>query len=188
MMYVAFNKEKRIARGSLLEVSKAAYAEKTAEAIVIFEESSYQLIEIDCLTGSLDDLIKRVEEFTGPASKQMRPRGRPKMGVVSREVTLLPRHWEWLESQAGGISATLRRLVASARKDPEQQEQYRRTLLLEKAHRFCTIVAGDIGGFEEALRALYRGDLHGFNEVVESWPHDIAETAKLLAHEVLVQN
>ncbi len=188
VMYVAFNEEKRIARGSLLEVSTAAYAHKTDNTVVIFEESTYQSVDIDCLSGSLEDLFQRVEEFTTSTNKRPRPRGRPKMGVVSREVSLLPRHWEWLESQKGGISATLRRLVASARKDPEVQKQYRQTVLLEKAHRFCTIAVGDIEGFEEALRALYRRDLNGFSEAIQSWPHDIAETATQLAIEALEDN
>ena len=184
-MYVAYSKEKLILRGSLLEACKAAYAQRNEKEIVIFEESSYQVIDIDCLSGSVEDLIERVDKFAMSAPKSVRARGRPKMGVVSREVTLLPRHWEWLELQDGGISATLRRLVAAARKDLEQQKLYKKTLLLEKAHRFCTIVGGDMEGFEEALRSLYLGDLNGFTEAIQLWPHDIAETAKRLAREAL---
>ena len=184
-MYVAYSKEKLILRGSLLEACKAAYAQRNEKEIVIFEESSYQVIDIDCLSGSVEDLIERVDKFAMSTPKSVRVRGRPKMGVVSREVTLLPRHWEWLELQDGGISATLRRLVAAARKDPEQQKLYKKTLLLEKAHRFCTIVGGDMEGFEEALRSLYLGNLNGFTEAIQLWPHDIAETAKRLAREAL---
>ena len=187
-MYVAYSKENLILRGSLLDVCKAAYAQGNETEIVIFEESSYQVIEIDCFSGTIENLIERVDKFSVPIVKSARPRGRPKMGVISREVTLLPRHWEWLETQAGGISATLRRLVASARKDPDQQKQYRKTLLLEKAHRFCAIVAGDVEGFEEASRALYHEDLNGFKKAIQSWPYDIAETAKRLAKEAVGSN
>ncbi|MFY0534142.1 DUF2239 family protein [Nannocystis pusilla] len=39
--------------------------------------------------------------------------GRPKLGVVSREVSLLPRHWEWLERQPSG---SRRRCADSSRR------------------------------------------------------------------------
>src|SRR4029079_4156101 len=50
------------------------------------------------------------------AAAEPRGRGRPRLGVVAREGTLLPRHWEWLGTQPGGASVVLRKLVEEARR------------------------------------------------------------------------
>jgi len=94
-----------------------------------------------------------------------------RLGVIGREVSLLPRHWEWLEQQPHGISATLRRLVEDARKrEPGQQ---RARALREAAHRFLTAMAGDLPGYEEACRALYAKDERRFRRQARAWPADI---------------
>jgi len=114
-----------------------------------------------------------------PAGEQKRGRGRPKLGVVSREVTLLPRHWEWLSNQPGGASVALRRLVEQARNNNSEQDK--RRAAQDSAYRFLTVLAGDAPGYEEAIRLLYANDLDGLREIIASWPSDVARHAELLA-------
>ncbi len=109
--------------------------------------------------------------------------GRPRLGVVAREVTLLPRHWQWLSSQPGGASVALRKLVDEARlanigKDRVRQSQ-------EAAYRFMSAMAGDAPGFEEAARALFAGDEHRFEQCISVWPEDVRDHAKRLAKDAL---
>ena len=99
-------------------------------------------------------------------------RGRPRLGVAAREVTLLPRHWEWLATQPGGASAALRRLVESARKDDAGTDRAR--LRREAVHRAMTQLAGDLPHYEAALRALYADDAAAVIQIVDNWPTDIA--------------
>jgi uncharacterized protein len=106
-------------------------------------------------------------------------RGRPKLGVVGREVTLLPRHWDWLAAQPGGASVALRKLVEIAMRDRGGAEAARRAR--ESAHRFLTAVGGDRPGYEAALRSLYAGDRQAFDAVMASWPKDLAAYAQRLA-------
>ena len=98
-------------------------------------------------------------------------RGRPRLGVVSREVSLLPRHWEWLEAQPSGISAAIRRLVEEARKREPEKERARR--MQETVSRVLTALAGDRPGYEEASRALFAGDHEGFLARIADWPSDV---------------
>lgn len=105
--------------------------------------------------------------------------GRPKLGVVAREVTLLPRHWDWLGTQPGGASVALRKLVEQAIGDNRVRDALRRAQ--EATYRFITDMAGDEPGYEEALRALFAGDLRRFNEIIEPWPRDVREQAAKLA-------
>ena len=111
-----------------------------------------------------------------PEKPQAGP-GRPKLGVVSREISLLPRHWEWLEAQPNGASAAIRRLVDQARAMPGETERRRR----EAAGRFLTAMAGNLPGYEEATRALYAGDLEKLVSLMAGWPADIGEYAARLA-------
>lgn len=120
------------------------------------------------LQGTLEEVLARVEAKSVPAKP-----GRPKLGVVAREVTLLPRHWEWLASHPNGASATLRRLIDEARKaDPAGERQ---RLALMATDRFILVMAGDLPGAEEAGRALYAGDQAKFSELIQKWPQDIKE-------------
>jgi hypothetical protein len=111
----------------------------------------------------------------------MKTVGRPKLGVVSREVTLLPRHWEWLNSRPGGASVALRKLVEQARKDSEGADKIR--VAQETTYRFMTEVAGDFAGYEEALRALFARQEDKFREQVAGWPVEIRSQALELAAE-----
>jgi hypothetical protein len=162
---VAFLGSKRIAEGELAEV--AAKAHRTAkgkfESVLIFDNATGELIEED---------PRKVED-------PPRQPGRPKLGVVPREVTLLPRHWEWLNVQPGGASVALRKLVEDARRVNRNTDRLRAAK--EAAYRFITALAGNESGFEEATRALFAGDAIRFAEHSRTWPPDVREHAAKLA-------
>jgi len=101
--------------------------------------------------------------------------------VVGREVTLLPRHWEWLNAQPGSASVTLRKLIDQARRANGSADRVRRAQ--EAAFRFMSAIAGNERGFEEASRALFAGDRIRFGEQTASWPADVKEYAHTLAED-----
>ncbi|MEC7762228.1 MAG: DUF2239 family protein [Pseudomonadota bacterium] len=128
------------------------------------------LLVFSDMTGRETDL-----NLSGTAAPA--PRGRPKMGVKAREVTLLPRHWEWLSGQRGGASAALRRLVDEAmRAEPADDPR-----APDRAYRFLTAMAGNLSRFEDAIRALYAGDADGFAQAMSGWPGDVRAYALGLA-------
>lgn len=135
------------------------------DPVQIFVDQTGQPIDFD-FRGTLDEVRARAE----PLRRRPGP-GRPRLGVVSREVSLLPRHWEWLEQQRNGISAALRRLVDEARRREPDREKARRAR--DAAGRFMWGMAGDLPGFEEASRALFAGDQDRFEELVGDWPRDV---------------
>src|SRR3954469_16394268 len=140
--YVAFAGTKRLESGSLVEVAAAARRAQggAPEAtILVFNRHTAEVIDLD-LRGSEQEVVARYAAEQSSASK----RGRPKLGVVAREVTLLPRHWEWLAGQPGGASVTLRRLVEAAHKSDASASRAR----CETAYRFMSVMAGDLPGFE----------------------------------------
>ncbi|HKQ30957.1 MAG TPA: DUF2239 family protein, partial [Burkholderiales bacterium] len=118
----------------------------------------------------------------GPRVKESAGPGRPKLGVVSREVSLLPRHWEWLVAQSGGASAVLRRLVEEARKKSTAGDTVKQAQ--ERTYSFMSVIAGDYEGYEEALRALYRRNKKDFLTHVRKWPTDVKSHAMKLARKV----
>jgi uncharacterized protein len=117
-------------------------------------------------------------EKANPAPTAAKP-GRPKLGVVSREVTLLPRHWQWLNAQPGGASVAIRKLVEAARRDNQGLEKKR--LAQEATYRFMSALAGNEAGFEEASRALFAGKEKHFGELIEKWPEDVRKYLQKLA-------
>lgn len=178
---IVFHQARRIAAGPVATAAREAreqLGERAAEAQVFDAETS-KPIDIDW-RGSADEVAERIG--IPPVEPLPTGRGRPKLGVVAREVTLLPRHWEWLAEQRGGASVTLRRLVDQARQADTGATRRRAQ---ESAHRFMTAMAGDEEGFEEALRALYAGDAGRFAEHTGSWPEDVREHARVLAMPVL---
>jgi len=185
---IAFAGARRIAAGALAQVAvkaKAAVDRGGREPVLLFDAATSEPIDLD-FRGTVADLLKRLAASTGPAAGSAAPEkdaprgpGRPKLGVVAREVTLLPRHWEWLNDQPGGASVALRKLVEQARRDPEGRDRVRQSQ--EAAYRFMSAMAGDRPGFEEATRALFGGDRRRFNRLVKSWPADIRDHAKALA-------
>lgn len=178
----AFCGAERIAAGDLIEIAPKikAYADENPEdVILVFNDENSRQVEID-LRGNVKDVVRRLtEQNRGVADIGIpKGRGRPKLGVVSREVTLLPRHWDWLAEQPGGASVALRRLVDSARnsKDPEDLARNAK----ESAYRFMSAMTGNLPGYEEALRALFAGDKRKFKAEVKSWSKDLrAHVGKL---------
>jgi len=174
----AFAGTRRIASGDVVDVAAAAARHILdvghSEPLLVFDDDTGKVVELD-LRGSVEEVCARV----APQPPAPRTPGRPKLGVVAREVTLLPRHWEWLAAQPGGASVTLRKLVEAARKDVSGDE--RRRLAADTAYHFMLAIAGNEPGFEEATRALFASDAAKFHELTEPWPVDVRDHARQLA-------
>lgn len=169
----AFDGMTRIASGNILDVACAVKSRLDANptaALLIFDDFTSQTVELD-LRGTVADVLQRL----APAPAQPAPVGRPKLGVVAREVTLLPRHWEWLSQQPGGASVALRKLVEEARKANAGTDERRQRQ--EATYRFLSAIAGNLPGFEEASRALFAGNLDAFAKLMAPWPADIRDHA-----------
>lgn len=167
--YTAFSGARRVAAGALrhvLPILKQRFDKDRSDLVLVFEVESGRQVDFD-LRGSLDEVLER-QGLTRPAGP-----GRPKLGVTSREVSLLPRHWDWLEQQPSGASGALRRLVDQARARPEERARLVRAAL----GRVLSGLAGDRPNYEEATRALFAGDAARFEELVQRWPKDIREYA-----------
>jgi hypothetical protein len=166
--YTAFAAELRLVTGDLPSMLKAikAFANSHRESpVLVFEDDTGQQVDFD-LRGTDEEVLARVE----PAKPKLGP-GRPALGVVCREVSLLPRHWEWLERQQHNASATIRRLVEEAIKNEPAAAKARR--FVEATDRVMWVLAGNLPGCEEASRALYAGDTARFESIVEKWPPDV---------------
>ncbi|MEO7065499.1 MAG: DUF2239 family protein [Rhodanobacter sp.] len=170
---IAFDGQKRLANGSLAEVARAAKQALdagTARSLLIFDEHSSHPVDID-FRGSIDDVLARLAPEAVAEPVVSRGPGRPRLGVVPREVTLLPRHWDWLAQQPGGASGVLRRLVEQSIRHGGAKERARQAL--ESVDRFMRMMAGDEAGYEEASRAFYRGEREHFDALVSHWPIDV---------------
>jgi hypothetical protein len=186
--YIAFDGDRRIASGELREVARTArqWLDKRRDAaIVVFDGRTSAPIDLD-FRGSVDDVLGRLPAInTATAGAEdaevpvARGPGRPKLGVVAREVTLLPRHWDWLARQKGGASVALRKLVEDARRTGEDRDRVR--LAQDSAYRFMSVMAGNTPHFEEAIRALFANDAARFRQLIAEWPADVREHAALLA-------
>lgn len=159
----AFAGSHLIATGPLAEVALALQARSEPQGtVLVLDDRSGRAIDLD-LRGTPAELAARL-------GQPPRERGRPKLGVVGREVTLLPRQWEWLAQQPGGASVALRRLVEEARLKGAGS----RRAAQDAAYQAMTALAGDRPGFEEALRALYADDRARFEAQVAAWPEDVS--------------
>jgi hypothetical protein len=184
--FTAFEGRRRLASGPLHEVALAAKRaeQRDAERITIFSDATGRAIDLD-LRGSDDDILARLQRPMppDPAAPQEtatpRGRGRPKLGVVAREVTLLPRHWEWLTTQPGGASVSLRKLVEAARRANGGKDRSRAAR--DAAYYFMSAMAGNLPGFEEASRALFADDGARFAGLIAAWPDDIRDHIARLA-------
>jgi uncharacterized protein len=186
--FTAFMGPQRLATGPLAEVAIAvmnASRRPAAPPIIMFADATGQPIDLD-LRGTERDVVARLpqpapdpEAATEEATAEPRGRGRPKLGVVAREVTLLPRHWEWLGAQPGGASVALRKLVDEARRANGDADRARAAR--DAAYRFMSVMAGNLAGFEEASRALFADDRRRFVGLIAGWPDDIRDHVVKLA-------
>jgi hypothetical protein len=177
----AFDHQRLIASGPLIEVVRATKQALDAGAqgpLLIFDDHSSRQIEID-FRGTIAQVLARLPQGEAAPEPATRGPGRPKLGVVPREVTLLPRHWDWLSSQPGGASAVLRRLVEQAMRNHGAKDRAR--LALESVDRFMLAMTGDLSQHEEASRAFYRHERERFITLTESWPHDVRDHLRQLA-------
>jgi uncharacterized protein len=177
--WTAFAGGRRIASGAPWEVAlavKAEFGDAGAAAILTFDDATGRQVDFDT-RGSADEVVARL--------KPARMAGRPKLGVVAREVTLLPRHWEWLSKQRGGASVTLRQLVEGARNADTGRDRLRQAR--ERVDRFASAMLGDAPNYEEATRALYRGDGATFHTLIAGWPADLRAHVERLAADAFVE-
>jgi hypothetical protein len=195
--FTAFAGAERIASGALGDVAiavKGRLNRADMAPILVFNDETGQVVDVD-YRGTEEDIRARLAQVSDDVSThpegQMAPsltpvenpaprgRGRPRLGVVAREVTLLPRHWEWLSKQPGGASAAVRRLVEAARQQSTDKDRAREAR--EIAYRFMSAMAGNEPGFEEATRALFAGNEARFTELTEAWPRDVREYVRTSA-------
>ena len=187
--FTAFMGQRLLAAGPLAEVALAvmnASRRPATPPIIIFDDASGRPIDLD-LRGTERDIVARLPQpapdpetaTDGTAAAEPRGRGRPKLGVVAREVTLLPRHWEWLGAQPGGASVALRKLVDGARRANGDADRARAAR--DAAYHFMSVMAGNLAGFEEASRALFADDRRRFVGLVAGWPDDIRDHVVKLA-------
>ena len=200
MRYTAFAGSRRIGSGPLADVALAvkAHEDRGEHApVLIFDDTTGGVVDVD-LRGTNEEIVQRFASLsadrpadedadeTSPYRESLTPRGRgrPKLGVVAREVTLLPRHWDWLATQPGGASAAVRRLVEAARQANVGKDRVR--AVQESAYRFMSAMAGNEPGFEEATRALFAGNAAAFAEMTKRWPRDVREYARARAADAFV--
>lgn len=181
--YIAFAGFHRIASGTPAEVarkSKKLLDQNESASILIFDAVTSRQIEIDW-RGTAQEVVDRLSHTTTsetPEVSDKRGPGRPRLGVIPREVTLLPRHWDWLNEQPGGASVALRKLVEEARRTNQGKDRARQSQ--ESVHRFMYAMAGNLPDFEEASRAFYARDSKRFAAMIRSWPKDIRDHLKKL--------
>lgn len=189
-LWVAFARTRCVALGTPHDVAsqvKALVDRDQSADVLVLDGVTSQLVELD-LRGSLAAVLNRlpsgasdtptgVAPASAPDQTPSAPRGpgRPRLGVIAREVTLLPRHWDWLAAQPGGASTTLRKLTELARRTSRQADELR--IARESAYRFMTAMAGDVPGFEEATRALFQGDIDAAAAQMKKWPADVRRHA-----------
>jgi hypothetical protein len=171
MRYTAFQDLRKICSGGAEEVARILKNRPQGE-ILVFEDGTGR--QIDFL-----DAGGKPEQIAEGQAIEPRGRGRPRLGVIAKEVTLLPRHWDWLNLQPGGASVALRKLVEEARRTSGAHDRIRSAQ--ESAYRFMSAVAGNLPGFEESARALFAYDRRRFSEMIAAWPDDVRDYAVRLA-------
>jgi hypothetical protein len=164
MSVTVFLKNEVLARGRPDEVAPAMRALQPlarSSDLLVFDDESGRQLDLD---------------LRGEAPPVPRPRGRPALGVEAKEVTLLPRHWQWLAGQRGGASATLRKLVETAMREGRSERE-----CFDAAYRFLSVMAGDLPHFEDAVRELYKGNRVGYDHFAHDWPAAVREHGRSLA-------
>ncbi|MEZ6002847.1 MAG: DUF2239 family protein [Planctomycetota bacterium] len=178
--YSLFLGHELLSRGAiepLLNSLRTAMSMAPMARLAVYDNQSGVRLDLD-LSGTPDEAYARLEHHPVLGKPKGKGPGRPKLGVVGREVSLLPRHWDWLAAQPGGASAALRRLVDRARK--EDQPAGARRAAIEAAHRFLWDQGGDLPGFEEATRALFAGDWTALEARMRPWPEPIADQVRFM--------
>ena len=182
--FSAFAGDRLIASGALSAVAlmaRQALSRPDGPMILVFDDATGEQVDLD-LRGTSGDVEKRYGKPESPVAESVpsapRP-GRPRLGVVAREVTLLPVHWQWLSGQPGGASVTLRKLVEEARRVNAAKDRIRSAR--EAAYKFMMAISGNAPGFEEAIRALFAGDRARFEQFTETWPVDLRDHARRMA-------
>ncbi|WP_313251402.1 DUF2239 family protein [Stenotrophomonas indicatrix] len=169
---------------------KQLRADNASGPLLVFDNATGRTHDFDTRGSDAQLLVRVAKAFPAPveaddgplvddASVVPRGRGRPKLGVIAREVTLLPRHWAWLAEQPGGASVVLRRLVEAASRAGADKDRTRR--YTERAYHFLQAIAGDLPGFEDAIRVLFAHDRAGLEAALQSWPADVRSHALCLA-------
>jgi uncharacterized protein len=192
--YTAFAGNRLIVSGNLRTTvlrTKECLDRGEGDPVLIFEDQTGTQIDFD-LRGSPDEVLVKLASHPLFASSEAQAQlrigpGRPRLGVVCREISLLPRHWTWLDEQPGGVSVALRKLVEEARKRGQGKELGRAAR--EAAGKFMWVMAGNLPNFEEASRALFAKNQTGLKKLVRSWPEDIrAHLERLVAESVRLEN
>jgi uncharacterized protein len=174
MTYSVFHGTRRIGSGMPSQLAVLLNAVPQGE-VLVFDDATGHQMDLDT-RGTPQEISVRYRE---EPSREPRGRGRPRLGVMAKEVTLLPRHWDWLSAQPGGASVALRKLVDQARKSSGDRDRVRAAQ--EAAYRFMSAIAGNLPGFDEAARALFAYDRRRFGELIAAWPDDVREYAVRLA-------
>jgi len=167
--YLAIYGQKFIARGDLNEIIHQVKSIDPSIEPIVIEVDNCKRIELNW-HGDAQSVI---DNLFGPVAQPGHKRGRPKLGVISKEVTLLPRHWEWLAMQRGGASFTLRKLVEEALKNVSVEDII--CMKQQQLDKFMMLFLGDSSGFEEASRALYRNSRVSFKQAITTWPEEIQD-------------
>jgi len=170
MRYTAFAGHRHLLSGSLAEVAEAVVAAEArglTESVLVLEDATGQQVDLDRRT------MPPPEPVEDATPERTRGPGRPRLGVVAREVTLLPQHWEWLAQQRGGASVTLRRLVEQARRAGAADDQVR--IRREAAYRVMQALGGSLPHYDEISRALFAGDQMRLEQLLADWPTDVAK-------------
>lgn len=186
--YTSFMGHRRIASGPMLTnvlAVKKVLESRVNDPVLIFDDVTGRFVDVNT-QGTDEELAQRYAPVDAPEveveqteKEAPRGRGRPKLGVVPREVTLLPRHWDWLATQPGGASVALRKLVEEARRASSAKDQRRQAQ--ERTYNFMTAIGGDLPGFEETMRALFADELEHFKTLLADWPEDVRDHAIKLA-------
>ncbi|MES1204439.1 MAG: DUF2239 family protein [Pseudomonadota bacterium] len=187
--YTAFAGQRLIAAGpikSMLSRLKQCLDAGETDPVLVFEDQTGVQVDFDT-RGSAEDVLARLSFHPHFASDEAQGRlrlgpGRPKLGVISREISLLPRHWNWLEQQGGGVSSTLRKLVEEAAR--HRQGRPRADVARDAVGKFMWAMAGDLPHFEDASRALFAGDHKRLGTMIRAWPVDIRDHLQRLVDEI----
>jgi hypothetical protein len=186
MSWTMFEGFERVTSGDMAHVTERTRAllDRGRSQILVFDDRTGEQVDVELrrvgTSAALQpDAVTRGAAAVSEPETQRRGPGRPRLGVVAREVTLLPQHWEWLGRQPGGASVALRKLVTDARQANRGKDRIRESQ--EAAYRFMTALAGNLPGYEEALRALFARNSERFEEWVGPWPTDVRDYARMLA-------